>query len=98
MGDESQYINAGAGVVTIGASYIATELSVQNGVTYQIGTQFTAAVTTTLASGQVILASNTTTTDMPEKCQDELAKLAASILLGVTSAFENSAFAEKETK
>jgi|LakMenEpi03Aug12_release.lakeMendotaPanAssembly.Ray.scaffolds.fasta_scaffold00323_49 hypothetical protein len=98
MGDESQYINAGVGVVTIGASYIATELSVQNGVTYQIGTQFTAAVTTTLASGQVILASNTTTTDMPEKCQDELAKLAASILLGVTSAFENSAFAEKETK
>jgi hypothetical protein len=98
MGDESQYINAGVGVVTIGASYIATELSVQNGVTYQIGTQFTAAVTTTLASGQVILASNTTTTDMPEKCQDELVKLAASILLGVTSAFENSAFAEKETK
>jgi hypothetical protein len=35
---------------------------------------------------------------MPEKCQDELVKLAASILLGVTSAFENSAFAEKETK
>lgn len=98
MGAENQYIDAGAGVLTIGLSYIAIELSVQNSVTYQPGTQFTAAVTTTLASGQVILASNTTTTDMPEKCQDELAKMAAEILLGVVGSFENSAFVEKETK
>lgn len=98
MGVESQYINAGAGVVAIGTSYIATEESVQNGVTYQIGTQFTAAVTTTLTSGQVILASNTTTCELPEKCHDQIAKMAAEILLGVNSAFDNSAFAEKESR
>lgn len=96
MGLENQYIDAGAGVLTIGASYIATEVSVQNAVTYQIGTQFTAAVTTTLTSGQVILASNTTTTDLPERCHDEIAKMAAEILLGVVGAFDNSAFVQKE--
>ncbi len=95
MGLESQYINAGAGVLSNATSYIATEESVHNGVTYSPGTQFTSA-NTNLTSGQVVLASNTTTIELPEKCHEEIAKMAAEILLGVVSAFENSAYVEKE--
>lgn len=98
MGVESQYINAGLGVLTIGVSYIAIEESVQNAVTYQPGTQFIAAVSTALTSGQVILTSNTVACELPDKSHNEIAKLAASILLGVVSSFDNSAFVEKETK
>ena len=97
MGVESDLINSGVGVLTINTAYIATEVSVYNGIKYQIGDEFTTnGVLTDLTSGQVILKSKTTTTDLPEKCHDELAKSAAAILLGNTSAFENSAFAEKE--
>jgi len=77
--------------------YIAVEVSVHNGVTYAEGTQFTSA-NTNLTSGQVILAANTTTCELPEKCHDEIAKMAAEILLGVTKDYEASAFSEKETK
>lgn len=98
LGIENQYIDAGAGVLTIGLSYIALEVSVQNGVTYQPGIQFTAAVSTTLTSGQVVLASNTVTVELPEKCHDQIAKMAAQILLGTIGSFENSAFTEKEAQ
>ena len=97
MGVESQYINAGTGVLTNATSYIATEESVHNGVTYQIGTQFT-SVNTNLTSGQVIKASNTTTIELPEKCHDQIAKMAAEILLGTVSAFDNADFTEKESQ
>lgn len=97
MGVESQYINAGAGVLTNATSYIATEESVHNGITYQIGDQFTSA-NTNLTSGQVIKASNTTTIELPEKCHDQIAKMAAEILLGTVSAFDNAAFTEKESQ
>jgi hypothetical protein len=96
IGTEAQLINAGAAVVTIGQSYIATEISVQNGVTYNPGTQFTAAVTTTLASGQVILASNTTTSDLPDKTHKELAKISAEILLGTVGSLTQSNYVSKE--
>lgn len=96
MGVEQDLINAGVAVLSINTAYIATEVSVHNGIQYQIGDEFNSGATTTLTSGQVILKSKTTTSDLPEKCHDELAKSAAAILLGNTSAFENSAFAEKE--
>jgi len=96
IGKDSQLISAGAGVVTIGQVYIAVDPSVQNGVSYNIGDQFTAAGSTTLTSGTVILASNTTTCDLPEKTHEQIAKNAASILLGQTQAYNPSAFAEKE--
>lgn len=97
MGVEQDLINAGVGVLTINTTYIATEVSVYNGIQYQIGDEFTTnGVLTDLTSGQVILESITTTSDLPDKCHEELAKSAAVILLGNTSAFENSAFAEKE--
>lgn len=99
MGVEENLINAGTGVLTITTTYIATEVSVYNSIQYQIGDEFTTnGVLTDLTSGQVIKKSLTTTTDLPEKTHDELAKRAAYILLGVTGDFNESAFAEKETK
>lgn len=97
MGTESQIINYGTAVLTINTAYIAYEVSVYNGVTYKEGDEFTTnGVLTDLTSGAVIKKSNTTTCDLPEKCHDELAKMAAEILLGTVSAFDNSAFTEKE--
>lgn len=84
VGQESQLINPGGAVLTNGLSYIAVEVSVQNAVTRQIGTQFT-AVGTSLTSGQVILASNTTPIELPSKTHEEIAQMAAYRLLGVTS-------------
>lgn len=98
MGADNQLINFGAGVLVVGQSYIATELSVQNGVTYQVGTQFTAAVTTTLTSGQVILASNTTTCDLPDKVHEIIAKMAADILSGAIADYTRYQQIEKEVK
>lgn len=99
MGVEEDLINAGTAVLVITTTYIATEVSVYNSVQYQIGDEFTTnGVLTDLTSGQVIKKSLTTTTDLPEKCHDELAKMTAEILLGITSAFDNAAFAEKESK
>jgi hypothetical protein len=97
LGMESQYISAGAGVLTAAATYIAVEESVHNAITRLPGTSFV-AVNTNLTSGQVVLASNTTPCELPAKCHEEIAKMAASILLGTTSAFDNSAYVEKESK
>jgi hypothetical protein len=94
VGQDSYLINPGGAVLTNGLSYIAVEVSVQNGVTRQIGTQFT-AVGTALTSGQVILASNTSAIPLPEKVHEEIAKRAAEILLGVSSNIQQSQVAEK---
>ena len=96
MGLDSQLIDAGAGVLTNTTSYIATQDSVHNGITYAEGTQFVSA-NTNLTSGQVILTANTTPCELPEKCHDEIAKMAAEILLGVNKDYEASAFSQKET-
>lgn len=94
IGKQSQLILAGT-AITNALSYIAVDISVQNGVTYNIGDQFT-AVGTVLTSGTIILASNVVNTDLPEKVQEQIAKLAASILNGTVSDFPKSAFAEKQ--
>ncbi len=95
-GNESQLINTG-GTLAIGTDYIAIETSVNAATTFQPGTQFTAAGVT-LTSGQVILASNTTTCDLPDKVHNEIAKTAASILSGTVSDYQRSGFTEKEAK
>lgn len=96
MGNETDIIGAGVGVLTINTSYVAVDDSVYNGLTYVAGVMFTTNGTlTNLTSGQVIPSSILVTVELPEKCHDNVAKMAASILLGVTSAFENSAFVEK---
>lgn len=97
LSTEANLINPGGAVLTNGLSYIAVEVSVQNGVTRQIGEQFT-AVGTALTSGQVILASNTTPINLPEKVQDEIAKRAAEILLGNTSNIQQAAVARSFVK
>lgn len=98
IGKDTQLINAGTGVLTIGLSYIATDPTVQNAVSYNIGDQFIAAGSTTLTSGQVILTTNTTTTDLPEKVHEQIAKMAAEILLGSIKDFDKAQFADKEAK
>lgn len=96
MGNETDLIDAGVGVLTINTSYIAVDESVYNGVTYIPGAVFiTNGVLTDLTSGQVIKSSILTTIELPEKCHDDIAKMAAGILLGVTKDFDSSAFAEK---
>lgn len=96
IGNESNVISAGAGVLTLGLSYIAIDDSVQNGVTYLGGTQFTAAVTTTLTSGTVILASLTTPIELPVKTHEVIAKMAAAILLKNVADYQKSQAIESE--
>lgn len=94
VGKDTQLISAGT-PITNGSSYIAVDPSVQNGVSYNIGDQFT-AVGTTLTSGTVILASNTVTIELPEKTHDQICKMAAEIMSGNTSDFQRSAYAENQ--
>lgn len=89
MGSEDQLINPGGAVLTNGVSYIATEVSVQNAITYQIGTQFT-ATGTVLTSGQVIPFAATATLDLPEKAHSDICKAASEIMLLVTSNYPAS--------
>lgn len=96
MGADDQLIGTGNNL-TIGVNYIATEISVNNTVTYQPGTLFTAGATN-LVSGQVILASNTTTTDLPDKVHEIIAKMAADILSGATADYTRYQQIEKEVK
>lgn len=96
MGADSQLIGPGNNL-TIGLDYIATEVSVNNLVTYQPGQLFNAGAIS-LDSGQVILASNTTTCDLPPKTHEIIAKMAVEILSGAISDFNRAAFTEKEVK
>lgn len=95
VGTDSQLIPAG-GTLVAGSSYIATQVSVENAITYNIGTQFTAA-TTVLTSGEVILASNTVPIELPPRAHEAVAKIAASILGGAVSDFPKSQFASQQT-
>ena len=94
IGLETQLINTG-GVLTNAAVYYATEQSVYAGTTYAIGATIT-GTGAALTSGQVILASNTATSDLPPKAQDDLCLMASKIMLGVVRDFQASAFSEKE--
>lgn len=98
LGIDSNLIDEGVGVLTAGETYIATEISVHNLITYKPGDTFTVVAQTTLTSGQVILASNTTTCDLPAKTHETIAKMAAEILSGSVSDYNRSAFAQKEAK
>lgn len=85
-GAESQLINGGPAVtLTNAATYYATEISVYNGVTYQVGATITGSGVQVLSSGQVILASNTTPCDLPDRVHEEIAKRAAATMLLATA-------------
>jgi hypothetical protein len=97
IGAESDLIDQGSGVLTIGTSYIATEVSVENGITYQIGDQFLAG-TVNLTSGQVIPFSVTSPVDLPDKAHSEIAKAAARIMLLATSNYNAAQAVDSEVQ
>lgn len=94
VGLETQYINTG-GTLTNAAVYYATEQSVYATVTYKIGDTIT-GTGAALTSGQVILASNTTPVELPDKIHDEIAIAASAIMLGTLKEFDSSMFSEKQ--
>ena len=96
MGTDNQLISPGNNLI-FGLDYIAVEESVNNLITYQPGQLFTAGAIN-LVSGQVILASNTTTTDLPNKVHEIIAKMAADILSGVVSDYTREQYLAKEVK
>ena len=98
MGAEEDVIKAGLGVLAINTNYIAVDISVYNGIQYLEGDVFTTnGALTNLTQGEVILASLTTSIELPEKTHDQIAKMAADILLGITKDYEASNFVEKES-
>jgi hypothetical protein len=76
-------------------SYTATAESVQNGVKYQPGQQFLAAVTQTLTSGQVLPTSVLVNSTLPSTVQENICRLVASYLQNSVVAFDRGTFAEK---
>lgn len=81
-GAETQLID-GVPAVTLTnlATYYATQVSVYNGVTYLVGATITGSGVQLLTSGQVILTSNTTPCDLPDRTHEEIAKRAAATML-----------------
>lgn len=97
LGNEnSEVITEGAGVLTAAATYIALETgTVHNNVNYISGESFVAA-NTDLTAGAVILQSNTTPMDLPEKAQEKICMMAAERMAGAISDFNKAGFVEKE--
>ena len=81
IGTESDLINSGASVLTLGVNYTATAPSVSAGIKYEPGQQFSAS-TTTLTSGQVIPSSVLVDSNFPEDVQSELCQRVAMFLMG----------------
>jgi hypothetical protein len=77
------------------ATYYALETTVFMGVTYLSGASITGSVNP-ITSGSAILASLTTTCDLPVYVHDEIAKLASGLMLGTTGNYVASQFVDKE--
>lgn len=96
IGTEANLINATA-TLTNALVYYATEISVYNGTTYAVGASITGNGTVGgLTSGQVILSTNTTTTDLPERVQDDLCKKCSVIMLKSIGMYDEAAAAESQ--
>lgn len=96
IGNETMLLGTG-NTLTLGLDYIAVERCLNNTIYYEPGTLFNAGATN-LVQGQAILASNTVTSDLPEKTHEQIAKMAAEIMSGATSDFNRAAFSDKEAK
>lgn len=97
MGNESNLINEGTGVLSLLTNYTAVEESVYNGVTYNPGDTFiTNGTLPDLTSGQVILTSILVDSNLPEQVQEKMCWIVAEILSGNISDFNKSMFVEKE--
>lgn len=97
IGNESNLINEGAGVLAVSTSYTVVEQSVYNGVTYNPADVFTTTtLLTDLTSGQVIPTSVLVDSNLPEQVQEKMCWVVAEILSGNISDFNKSMFVEKE--
>ncbi len=97
MGNESNLIDEGAGVLSLLTSYTAAEQSVYNGVTYNPADTFTTnGILADLTSGQVILTSILVNSNLPEQVQEKMCQIVADILSGNISDFNKAKFLELE--
>ncbi len=81
IGTESDLIDAGLTVLSLGINYTATEDSVSAGINYQAGEQFN-ATSTTLTSGQVLPSSVLVDSNFPDSAQPEICRLVAMVIQG----------------
>lgn len=97
IGNESDLISEGTGVLALLTSYTAVEQSIYNGISYNPADVFTTnGVLSDLASGQVILTSILVPSNLPETVHEDLAKKVASLMSGSIADFNKSVFVEKE--
>lgn len=94
IGAETQLILP-ATALTLASVYTAVEVSVYNGVTYQIGASIT-GTGAVLTSGLVILASNTSPIDLPTKVHEFLCKGCAAKMLNSIGMPQQGAVIEHE--
>jgi len=88
-GLERQQIVTGSGVIVTSSVYlVVTDGTTHNSVVYESGETFIAA-NTNLTSGQVVLQSNTTDTDLPDILHQEISKRAAALLEGWVGEFDS---------
>lgn len=81
IGTESDLIDEGIGVLTIGVNYTSTSEVVESGIKYQAGDQFNAG-SADLTSGQVISSSVLVDSNLPPTVFEEVAARVAYFLLG----------------
>lgn len=97
IGNETNLIEEGVGVLTLLTSYTAVEQSVYNGITYNPADVFTTnGISPDLTSGQVILTSILVDSDLPEQTQEKMCWVVAGILSGDISDFNKSMFVNTE--
>lgn len=96
IGNESDLIDEGTGVLTAFTSYTAVEESIYNGVTYNPADVFTTNATIDLTSGQVILTSVLVDSNLPETVHEDLAKKVADLMSGSISDYNKSKFVNNE--
>jgi hypothetical protein len=81
IGTETDLIDAGATVLTLGVNYTSTAESESAGIKYEPGEQFS-ATSTALTTGQVIPTSVMVDSNFPDSTQDELCRRCALLLQG----------------
>lgn len=97
IGNESDLIDEGTGVLNFFTSYTAVEESVYNGITYNPADRFTTnGVTTDLTSGQVILTSVLVDSNLPETVHEDLAKKVADLMSGSIADYNKAGFVNNE--
>lgn len=81
IGTETDLIDEGTGVLTIGVNYTATAQSTESGINYQPGDQFN-AVSANLTVGQVIPTSVLVDSNLPTTVFEEIAYRVSALLAG----------------